>query len=261
MAISAADIVFRLSGGAANTDPSAALGGAMSTVGGGRFFGQSATAPSTIGGVTIEDAEGNAEGNGSLFFDRSEDTLSWQGPGDASFGTPVVVSAGGKFTIRSGTDTMYILVDVNWGTLDLEVADLTDSITIAYLSNELFDNVDKDESLAGDTEYRCFYISNEHATDAANDVKLWIQADTNGQDTLAIGLDPAGLNGTATTIANENTAPGGVAFSSPASEGAGLSLGDIADGEFYPVWIRRTVPAAAAPVTFDRSILRLSAQF
>ena len=26
---------------------------------------------------------------------------------------------------------------------------------------------------------------------------------------------------------------------------AGLSLGDLAPGEFYPVWIRRTVTAAA----------------
>ena len=35
MPIVASDIVFRLSGGASNTDPDAALGGAMSTVGGG----------------------------------------------------------------------------------------------------------------------------------------------------------------------------------------------------------------------------------
>lgn len=35
MPIVASDIVFRLSGGAANTDPTAALGGAMSTAGGG----------------------------------------------------------------------------------------------------------------------------------------------------------------------------------------------------------------------------------
>lgn len=35
MPIVAGDIVFRLSGGASNTDPNASLGGAMSTVGGG----------------------------------------------------------------------------------------------------------------------------------------------------------------------------------------------------------------------------------
>lgn len=260
MTISAADLVYRLSGGASNTDPNAALGGAMSTVGGGRIFGQSATAPLTIGGVTIEDVEGNDEGIGVLTFDRSEDTLAWTPPGDF-IGTPVVVSAGGKFTLRGADTTMYITVDVNWGTLDLEVADLADNITVAWQYIKLFDHVDKDESLVGDTEYRCFYLSNEHATDDAVDVKFWIQQDTNGDDTLAIALDPAGLGGTATTAANENTAPTGPSFSAPASEGAGLSLGTIPAGDFYPIWIRRTVPAAADPQTFDRSKLRFSAQF
>lgn len=260
MAISAADLEYRLSGGAANTDPSAALGGAMSTDPNGRLFGQSATTPGTIGGVTIEDAEGNTAGIGVLSFVRADDTLAWTPPG-GGIGTAVVVSGSGRFTLRGATTTQYITVDVNWGVLDLEVADIDDNITIAWLENELFDNIDKDESLAGDTEYRCFYLLNDHATDDAINVTLWIHQDTNAEDTLAIGLDPVGVSGTATTIANENTVPAGVVFTSPSSEGGGLLLGTLGAADFYAIWVRRTVPAAALPVATDRSILRFSAQF
>lgn len=260
MAISAADLPYRLSGGATNTDPNAALGGAMSTVTGGRFFGQSATAPITISGVDIEDAEGNAEGVGTLTFVRADDTLAWTAPGNF-IGTAIDVNGGGLFTLRSADETMYITVDVNWGVLDLEATDLADSITIAYLDTELFDHVDKDDSLVGDTEYRCFYLENAHATDNANDIIVWIHADTNGADTLAIGLDPAGINGVATTIVDEDTAPAGVVFTAPSSEGAGLTIGDLTPGDFQAIWIRRIVPALAAPVTLDRSALRFSAQF
>jgi len=31
-------------------------------------------------------------------------------------------------------------------------------------ANNLFDDVTGDESAAGDTEYRCFYVTNDHAT-------------------------------------------------------------------------------------------------
>lgn len=133
------------------------------------------------------------------------------------------------------------------------------STTLAPSS--LFDTVTGDESAAGDTEYRCVYFRNEDAdADGLINPILWILSNTPSADTtVAVGLDPAGKGGTATTIANENTAPAGVSFSSPATKGAGLALPSTpyAQDEFIAVWIRRTVDAGAASAASDPATLRV----
>jgi hypothetical protein len=261
MPINVADIELRLSGGASNTSPTAALGGAMSTVAGGRILSQSASAPVQISGVTISDAAGNDEGIGTLFFDKSDSTLQWTPPG-GSIGDAVDVSAGGKFTLRGVNDTDgYLLVDVNWGVLTLEPADVSDSITIANRLVTLFDNIDKDEALAGDTEYRCFYIHNANSAEAVQDLKIWVDTDPNGNDSLAIGLDPHGVSGTASAVSSEGVAPGSVDFSVPTAEGNAINIGTISAMSYYALWLRRTVPAASPPVPIDISRIRLVGQF
>lgn len=242
------DLVFRLSGGASNTDPAAALGGAMSTVAGGVVLSQSATGLSTITGVTLDDAAGNNEGTGTLTYVNSAKTLQWTPPGGTA-GTAVEVSAGGTFAIQGGSDGGYLRVTVVAGSLPSN--DLTNTLTIANLTNKVFDDVSKAESLAGDTEYRCLYVQNKHSTDALVGAKLWIEANTPGQDVVQIALDPAGKNGTATTIATEGDAPAGVDFNAvnPVSEASALTLGDLAAGDTYPFWIKRTVPANTTEAT------------
>jgi len=96
-------------------------------------------------------------------------------------------------------------------------------------------------------EYRCVYILNNHGSLSYQAAKVWIQAQTPSGDTdVAIGLAAAGLNAAETAVANENTAPAGVTFSAPSSFAGGLSLGTIPAGQYYGVWVRRTVNAAAA---------------
>jgi hypothetical protein len=114
-------------------------------------------------------------------------------------------------------------------------------------SSAIFDDVSSAESAAGDTEYRCVYVHNNHGSLSMQNTVIWIQANTPSATTdVAIALGGEGLNGTAETVANESTAPSGETFSSPSSEGAGLSLGTIPFGQHYPVWIRRTVTAGTA---------------
>lgn len=121
----------------------------------------------------------------------------------------------------------------------------------------IFDNVSSAEASAGDTEYRCVYVHNNHGTLTATTAKIWIQANTPSADTTVdIGLATEGLNGTAAAVANENTAPAGVSFSSATNEGAALSLTDVPPGQHYAVWIRRTVTAGAA-VASDGFTLRV----
>lgn len=117
----------------------------------------------------------------------------------------------------------------------------------SFATNAIFDDVSSAEASAGDTEYRCFYVHNNHATLTLQSAKIWIQTQTPSGDTdIAIALGGEGLNGTAETVANENTAPSGETFSQPSSFAGGLSLGSLAPGDRYPVWVRRTVNAGAA---------------
>jgi len=121
----------------------------------------------------------------------------------------------------------------------------------------IFDDVASAEAAAGDTEYRCIYVKNTHATLTYQGAKIWIQTQTPSADTaIALALGGEGLNGTAETVANENTAPVGETFSAPSSFAGGLTIGDLAPGDSYPVWVRRTVNAAAA-VASDSFTLRV----
>ena len=113
-------------------------------------------------------------------------------------------------------------------------------------TGSLFDNVDSAEALAGDIEYRCYYVHNGHATLTMLNAKAWIKTNTPSADTvLAMGLGTSALNGTEQTVANENTAPTGVSFSAAADEANSIALGDIPPGQSRAVWVRRTVTASA----------------
>lgn len=120
-----------------------------------------------------------------------------------------------------------------------------------------FDNVTSAEAAAGDVEYRCFYVHNNHGSLTLTSAKVWIQANTPSTDTTVdIGLGSSAINGTEQTIADEQTAPTSVTFSAAANEGASLSIGDLGPGQHKAVWIRRTVNSSAA-VAADSYTLRV----
>ena len=133
------------------------------------------------------------------------------------------------------------------------------SSTVAPSS--LFDTVTGDESAAGDVEYRLVYFRNEDSdSDGLIDPVVWILSNTPSADTtIAIGIAAAGKNATETAVANENTAPAGVSFSSPASKGAGIALPSdpYAQNDYVGVWVRRTVTAGAASAASDPATLRV----
>jgi len=250
---SEADLKFILSGGAANTDPAAAPGGAISTAGGGVILSQSITA-STIAGITHDDAAGNAVGTGTVSFTASGTTLQWAPPGGA-IGPAVNITPSGVYTAYGADGVAHIKITSVTGSFG---ADASQVVAIANQTNKLFDDVARAESVTGDTEYRCMYAKNAHGSDDMVAVKLWIDADAAGVDSLAIGLDPVGKNGTATTIATEGDAPSGVTFSSPTTEVSGLDLGTLAAGDYYAIWVRRVVPSATTTSTSaDTSRLKL----
>jgi len=249
MGISPAHIETRLSGGAANADPNLSIGGALSSE---RVVSQSSTAPVNVTGVAIAYASKNALGAGTLDYVATGDLITWAGNGAAA-GTAVAITADDEYTLL---DSLGGQVDIVVTFASLPVANQNDSITISNVANETFDDVAKTESFAGDIEYRCFYLTNTHPTESTIETKLFIDTQPNGADTLDIGLDPGGLGSTPATIADENTAPAGVTFTQPANAAAGLAIGVLAPAEFYPFWVRRSVPAATLVETLlDVSIL------
>lgn len=234
LAINFMDIEYRLSGGAANSDPSLSLGGALSST---RILSQSGTGIANITGVTFVDGVGNPASAGTLNYTNVGQTLEWT-PNGGTIGTAVDVSADGRYGIPNSTDNQYIVVDVV--SASLPVADQSDAVIIANLFNLLWDDISKAESNVGDSEYRCIYVINPHATDTGLGGGLFISANTPGADTITIALDPAGLNGTPAAIVDEGTAPVGPVFTGPTGP-PGLTVGDLGPGDSYPIWMNRVV--------------------
>lgn len=133
----------------------------------------------------------------------------------------------------------------------------TTQITDATVAN-LFDNVSGAEAAAGDTEYRCLYVKNNHGSLTLQGAKVWIETNTPSGDTSAeIGLGSSVVNGTEQTVANESTAPGSVTFSTAAGEGNALTIGDIPAGQHKAIWVKRIVGSGAAAYNADSVVIKV----
>lgn len=122
----------------------------------------------------------------------------------------------------------------------------------------LFDDVSSAEASAGDTEYRCVYIHNNHGSLPLQNAVVWVQSQTPSTDTsVAIGVGSSATNGVEQTVANENTAPASVTFASPSTKVAGLVLGNIPAGQHKAIWVRRDVAASAQAYNNDTFTLRV----
>ena len=128
---------------------------------------------------------------------------------------------------------------------------ITDNTT-----HNVWDVVSSAESSSGDTEYRCIYVQNAHASLTLQSAKVWITTNTPSADTaIRIALGTSAVNATEQTIANEQTAPSGVTWSTAASEGAALTIGNIPNGQHKAIWIERVINSSAAAANDDSYVL------
>ena len=142
------------------------------------------------------------------------------------------------------TDIQYRL---SGGASNSDTALSLGGVKSSTAASNYFDDVSSTEASAGDTEYRCVYVHNNHGSLTLIGAKVWIQANTPSGDTdVAIGLGTSAVNGTEQTVADESTAPTGVTFSQPTTFAGGLSIGDIPFGQHKAVWVRRVVNSGAA---------------
>lgn len=139
----------------------------------------------------------------------------------------------------------------------------TTQVTDNTLRN-LFDDVSSGEALAGDIEYRCAYLKNTNGSSTLSSVVIWISSNTPNASTFyEIGLDPAGVSGTATQPSplDENDPPPGVTFShspDPDSLAHALAIGNMAAGAYQAVWFKRTVLAGAGAAANDPATFSIS---
>lgn len=132
------------------------------------------------------------------------------------------------------------------------VMSTTTAISPTVAEENLFNNVDAAEASAGSTKYRGLYLLNNHGSISLTSSAVFIPTQTPSSDTIiAIALAGEGVNATMETVADEDTAPSGETFTSPATFGAGLSTGTLTFGQRYGVWVRRIVSAAASAADND----------
>lgn len=119
-------------------------------------------------------------------------------------------------------------------------------------ANDLFDDISGAENAASTVDYRGLAIANTNAYNAFQNAVVWISSEVAGGASCAIGIDTTAASaiGAAAAqmlqIANETTAPAGVTFSAPTTQGTALSLGSIPASSVKGLWVRRTAANSAA---------------
>jgi hypothetical protein len=132
------------------------------------------------------------------------------------------------------------------------------AISSSQWGSNIFDNVTSGEASAGDTEYRGVYIKNTNGSQTLSNAVVWIQSNTPSTDTaITIALCDEGASATMETVGTEGTAPTGPSFVTAVDEANALSLGSLAAGAYYGIWIKRVVGAAAAAYANDGFTLRV----
>ena len=131
-----------------------------------------------------------------------------------------------------------------------------------FTSNALhncFDQVEKEEALAGDTEYRHFYFKN-NKTHTLKNCKLVCLSNTREKWSKVTFAKGTAANGfVEQSIANENTAPAGIDDDDwiPATAANPLLLGEVTAGSSASIWMRRLVLPASLIVDNEMVTIRI----
>lgn len=129
----------------------------------------------------------------------------------------------------------------------------------------LFDNVTGDEGAAGDIEFRCFFVKNNHGSLTLEGATLWKVSPvpaTDDENLVELGLDPSGITTQGSTdqpenIGTEDTPPSGIVFTEPLNKAGGLLIGDIPAQSVAAIWVKRTIVAGAQARDGFTTVLRV----
>lgn len=143
--------------------------------------------------------------------------------------------------------------DTTAGTPATSLGDQVSTTAVGTAVNDLFDNISGAENAAATQDFRGLFLLNTDAALTASNISLFLNSEVAGGASVALATDniAASAKGSGSTqmatIANETTAPTGVsAFSSPTTDGTGLSLGTLTSNQVKGLWVRRTAANSAA---------------
>lgn len=121
-------------------------------------------------------------------------------------------------------------------------------IATNVINNDM-DDITSSEASAGITIYHGYYYDNEHGSLTYIAPKFYIDSQTSSGDTsVAIAVADEAKNVTIETLANEETAPATVVFTTPANFAAGIAIGDLDFGDNRGTWVKYIVGSSAAAV-------------
>jgi len=128
--------------------------------------------------------------------------------------------------------------------------------------NNIYDDVTGDESSGGTIEYRAIAIKDTHASASMLDAKVWINGyvrAASNNDVVSFALEgPKATDGASlhTLLASAYVAPNAnnftvatgltVSWTEEGEPSSTLSFGTLTYGQWFGVWLRRSVPASAA---------------
>lgn len=229
-----------LSGGASNTDPAASLGGAVSTT---RVRALGARVVTPIPGLVLDEVfAANGEGTGALAFDAAGD-LIWTPPGGTA-GSAVAVAAGETKVLAGAGDG-----DANEAIRVTREAGLSwagvDAPTLHWPMNGWLGqgNLTSAERAAGKTTYRAVILKAESGTYDVLAPTVWFPAVAGAQAVYSVAFE-AVVAGEIQAIADEETAPTGLTWTSPTTAGGATVGSTITAGGYLGMWIRRVFPSS-----------------
>lgn len=125
-------------------------------------------------------------------------------------------------------------------------------------ANELFGAVTGSQSSAGSTEYACAYLVNESSQTAIS-VTVYISSEDDHEGvSVDMGLGTSLIGGEEQEIADEFTAPLGVAFTETQPSGNAVLIGSMPAGSHKAIWLRMTVPPGTSAANFNYAITVLA---
>lgn len=124
-------------------------------------------------------------------------------------------------------------------------------VTSGDLHN-IFDRVEPDGALLGETNYRCVYVKNTNGTNTLLEAVTYLTVNTpSTTSNLFIGIGSSGISGIEQAIADEDTAPVGITFTDLINEAGVLAVGDVPAGGHFPVWLQRVIDVDAEAYAVD----------
>mgnify|MGYP000571281274 CR=1 FL=1 len=121
--------------------------------------------------------------------------------------------------------------------------------------NNDMDAITGDESSAGITIYHAYYYQNNHASLTWINPVIWIESQTSSSDTsVDIAISDEAKNVALETVPNEETAPVGPVFSTPANKAAGLAIESLDAGDNQGFWVKYTVNTSSPAATDSYTI-------